>query len=178
MPSPPNRKGWNDNPLERLLLVPGIGGYQRHDHGCDLIIVATSEQVYAAFRQSIWRGLSCRLEGGLAGLRRLADPAPWRPGPYHQRNRSGDPLEIRRAFNPFLESLVASTPYIFAGLAVALGFRAGLFNIGVEGQIFIGAACRVMSVMRSKACRPSSICRWPSGRRHWWRSLGLYSRLV
>jgi simple sugar transport system permease protein len=26
---------------------------------------------------------------------------------------------------------------------VALGFRAGLFNIGVEGQIFIGAACAV-----------------------------------
>jgi len=29
-------------------------------------------------------------------------------------------------------------PYIFAGLAVALGFRAGLFNIGGEGQIGIG----------------------------------------
>jgi simple sugar transport system permease protein len=37
--------------------------------------------------------------------------------------------------------LVQATPYIFAGLAVALGFRAGLFNIGVEGQLFIGAAC-------------------------------------
>ena len=48
-------------------------------------------------------------------------------------------MEIRRAFNPFLESLVVSTPYIFAGLAVAVGFRAGVFNIGVEGQLFIGA---------------------------------------
>jgi simple sugar transport system permease protein len=38
------------------------------------------------------------------------------------------------------DSLVQSVPYIFAGLAVALGFRAGLFNIGVEGQIFMGAA--------------------------------------
>ena len=34
-------------------------------------------------------------------------------------------------------------PYIFGGLAVALGFRAGLFNIGVEGQIFIGAVTGV-----------------------------------
>jgi simple sugar transport system permease protein len=51
----------------------------------------------------------------------------------------GDPLQIRRAFNPFLESLVSSTPYIFAGLGVALGFRSGVFNIGAEGQIFIGA---------------------------------------
>ena len=58
------------------------------------------------------------------------------------------PWQIRRAFNPFFESLVKSTPYIFGGLAVALGFRAGLFNIGVEGQIFIGAIfsalCRLL----------------------------------
>jgi ABC-type uncharacterized transport system permease subunit len=53
--------------------------------------------------------------------------------------QSGNPLAIRKAFYPFFESLVASTPYIFGGLSVALGFRAGLFNIGAEGQIFIGA---------------------------------------
>lgn len=53
--------------------------------------------------------------------------------------QGGDALEIRRAFNPILESLVSSTPFIFAGLSVALGFRAGLFNIGAEGQLFIGA---------------------------------------
>ena len=37
------------------------------------------------------------------------------------------------------ESLVASVPYILLSLAVALGFKAGLFNIGVEGQFYIGA---------------------------------------
>jgi len=36
------------------------------------------------------------------------------------------------------DSLVQSVPYIFAGLAVALGFRSGLFNIGAEGQIGMG----------------------------------------
>jgi len=36
------------------------------------------------------------------------------------------------------DSLVQSVPYIFAGLAVAVGFRAGLFNIGAEGQIGMG----------------------------------------
>ncbi len=41
--------------------------------------------------------------------------------------------------NPISESLLRATPLIFAGLAVALGFRAGLFNIGAEGQIYIGA---------------------------------------
>src|ERR1700694_3701254 len=37
------------------------------------------------------------------------------------------------------ETLVATTPYILLGLAVALGFRAGLFNIGAEGQFYIGS---------------------------------------
>src|SRR3979490_1850313 len=37
------------------------------------------------------------------------------------------------------ESLVWATPYIFGGLAVALAFKAGLFNIGVEGQIAVGS---------------------------------------
>jgi simple sugar transport system permease protein len=35
--------------------------------------------------------------------------------------------------------LVAATPYIFTGLAVAVGFKGGLFNIGVEGQLYAGA---------------------------------------
>jgi general nucleoside transport system permease protein len=36
------------------------------------------------------------------------------------------------------ETLTAAAPLILAGLAVAIGFRAGLFNIGGEGQILIG----------------------------------------
>lgn len=36
-------------------------------------------------------------------------------------------------------TLVAATPYIFAGLAVAVGFKCGLFNIGAEGQIAMGS---------------------------------------
>ncbi|MBI4758123.1 MAG: ABC transporter permease, partial [Chloroflexi bacterium] len=37
------------------------------------------------------------------------------------------------------ETLVIATPYTLAGLAVALGFRCGLFNIGAEGQFYLGA---------------------------------------
>lgn len=36
------------------------------------------------------------------------------------------------------ETLFAATPLILAGLAVAVGFQAGLFNIGAEGQMLIG----------------------------------------
>jgi len=37
------------------------------------------------------------------------------------------------------ESFVAAIPYVMLSLAVALGFKSGLFNIGVEGQFYIGA---------------------------------------
>ena len=37
--------------------------------------------------------------------------------------------------------LYKATPLIFAGIACAIGFRVGLFNIGVEGQYLIGVLC-------------------------------------
>lgn len=40
---------------------------------------------------------------------------------------------------PLAETLTVSTPLIFAGLGVALAFRAGLFNIGAQGQLIFGA---------------------------------------
>src|SRR6267154_4694046 len=36
-------------------------------------------------------------------------------------------------------TLFYATPLIFTGLAVLVGFRCGLFNIGAEGQLYIGA---------------------------------------
>jgi simple sugar transport system permease protein len=37
-------------------------------------------------------------------------------------------------------TLVRATPLILTGLSVALAFRAGVFNIGAEGQLLVGAA--------------------------------------
>jgi simple sugar transport system permease protein len=39
----------------------------------------------------------------------------------------------------FAETLVATTPLILLGLAVAVGFKGGIFNIGAEGQYILGA---------------------------------------
>ncbi len=41
--------------------------------------------------------------------------------------------------NALLNTLVDSAPLMFGGLAVGLGFKAGLFNIGVAGQFLVGA---------------------------------------
>jgi general nucleoside transport system permease protein len=37
------------------------------------------------------------------------------------------------------ETLVAAIPLMLTGMSVAFAFRAGLFNIGAEGQLFMGA---------------------------------------
>jgi simple sugar transport system permease protein len=42
------------------------------------------------------------------------------------------------------ETAVWATPYIFAGLAVALAFKGGLFNIGAEGQLALGAVAAAL----------------------------------
>ncbi len=36
-------------------------------------------------------------------------------------------------------ALLAATPLIFTGLGAAIAFRAGVFNVGVEGSLYIGA---------------------------------------
>jgi general nucleoside transport system permease protein len=38
-----------------------------------------------------------------------------------------------------VETLVQTTPLVLGGLAVAIGFKAGLFNIGAQGQFTLGA---------------------------------------
>ena len=62
------------------------------------------------------------------------------PGTYATAFTSGDLNQVIAAFRPISETVLSSTPIIFTGLAVALGFQCGLFNIGAEGQLLLGAA--------------------------------------
>ena len=55
-----------------------------------------------------------------------------------------DWAEVKAAFGPLSETIVSATPLIFTGLSVALAFRVGLFNIGAEGQLYLGALCSVI----------------------------------
>ena len=49
------------------------------------------------------------------------------------------PRAVAAAVRPITETIVAASPLIFCGLAVAISFRGGVFNIGVEGQFVLGA---------------------------------------
>src|SRR5690606_8795864 len=71
---------------------------------------------------------------------------------YHNNNTPDDPSDdrpetfyLRLGGSAFLffptnleGTLIRAIPFIIAGLAVALGFKAGLFNIGAEGQLYFG----------------------------------------
>ncbi len=89
--------------------------------------------VVQAAGRAVWEAYRALFIGSIGDPQRIAEG--WRIG-----QQTGDWLSFRESLRPITESLVTSIPYVFAGLSVALGFQAGLFNIGAEGQIAIGAA--------------------------------------
>ncbi|HKY83716.1 MAG TPA: ABC transporter permease [Anaerolineales bacterium] len=137
-PEPPGpkrswwRRAWRVAQVPVLAVFSGLllGG---------VLIALTSPEVHAAFQVSVLQGIGTAFAVVFRAYAALFAGAFGDPLKMAAALQSGDPLAIRRAFNPILESMVAATPYIFAGLSVALAFRGGLFNIGAEGQIFIGA---------------------------------------
>jgi ABC-type uncharacterized transport system permease subunit len=104
------------------------------------IIVVSDENVLATFPyffsrpsdafSAIWYAVSgaygALFKGSIADFetfgQALAGEVPW-----------------HRAFDPISETLTNAAPLIFTGLAVTLAFRAGMFNIGAEGQAVLGA---------------------------------------
>ena len=103
----------------------------------------------AAFNPAVWEAFQQGIGPGFAEAWRLISEsyialfqgAFGNPAEIVQAIGAGDRAAIVGAFAPIMGSLRYATPYIFAGLAVALGFRGGLFNIGAEGQFFIGGIC-------------------------------------
>jgi simple sugar transport system permease protein len=108
-----------------------------------LIILLTDEAVLTAFRSDLGAAPAAIWKAITTAYGSLFEGSLGNPAQIMAALRSGDRQAIVEAFYPLTDSLVAATPYIFAGLAMAVSFRAGLFNIGVEGQLFIGAICSV-----------------------------------
>jgi ABC-type uncharacterized transport system permease subunit len=129
----------------QTLLVPILAVFTGLVIG-GIVIAATDKGVAEAFRnfsadpggafKSIWTAIATAYGALFYGA--LGSPREMIEG-YRIYQSTGDNTALVKAIYPFTESLVAATPYIFAGLAVALGFRCGLFNIGAEGQFFMGA---------------------------------------
>jgi simple sugar transport system permease protein len=73
--------------------------------------------------QAIWRGYVALFEGAI-----------FNPHTASKGTLAG-------YAGPISETLTNATPLILGGLSVGLAFRAGLFNIGGQGQVIAGAIC-------------------------------------
>ncbi|MFS8479591.1 MAG: ABC transporter permease [Micromonosporaceae bacterium] len=105
-----------------------------------VLILVSDEEVLAAFgyffaapsaaASESWRALSEAYTNLFKGA--ILDPAQVRS--LAQGTGSWD-----RVLQPVSETLTYAAPLVFTGLAVALAFRGGLFNIGAQGQALLGA---------------------------------------
>ena len=109
------RRAWQVLSIPVLSIVSGLilGG---------ILIAITSQHVYAAWDVSPLEALKTGWMEVRVAYSALFTGSIGDPARIIAALQSGDGLEIRRAFNPILESLTASTPFIFGSLAVALGF--------------------------------------------------------
>jgi ABC-type uncharacterized transport system permease subunit len=137
----PWMKGWLRDRL-RSLTLPGLAVVTALLIG-GLIIMITDKAVFAAMGEGrIFQGLGLAFANWGKAYWALYEGAlgnPVRILTAIGRGLAGEGLQpLLSAVRGPSDTLVQSVPYIFAGLAVAIGFRAGLFNIGAEGQIGIG----------------------------------------
>lgn len=131
---PKHKKG----ALGQTILIPVLAVFTGLVLGAVFILLTTVE-VYTAFGKSFLDGLQVSWSTIATAYSALLYGSIGNPATMISAIHSGNQKALIDAFNPILESLVATTPYIFAGLAVALGFRGGVFNIGAEGQLYMGA---------------------------------------
>ena len=71
--------------------------------------------------------------------------------------QSGDARDIATAIWPITEALVSATPLIFVSLGVLISFRAGLFNLGAEGQLLMGGLGATITAISLDGHLPPSL---------------------
>jgi general nucleoside transport system permease protein len=109
-----------------MLLAIVIGG---------VLVAATDQETRASFSYFFAAPFDALVNGWYAATEAYSwlfkgavlDPATF---------ATGDPSRI---MNSISETLVYATPVTLTGLSVALAFRTGLFNIGAQGQMILGA---------------------------------------
>jgi general nucleoside transport system permease protein len=97
------------------------------------------------------------VEGVVAAYGAMLAGAFGDPGRILTASQTGNANDISRAIRPLTESLVSATPLIFTGLAISISFRAGMFNIGGDGQLLIGAMAATIAAIALDGVVPSGL---------------------
>jgi ABC-type uncharacterized transport system permease subunit len=97
------------------------------------------------------------VEGVVAAYGAMLAGAFGDPGRILTASQTGNANDISRAIRPLTESLVSATPLIFTGLAISISFRAGMFNIGGDGQLLMGAMAATIAAIGLDGVVPSGL---------------------
>lgn len=104
-----------------------------------VVIVLTDFENLSKIGEDPLGALGGALGGVFNGYGAMLTGAIGDPGRILTAFQTGNAADIARAIRPITETLVAATPLIFVGLAVTVSFRTGMFNIGGNGQLMMGA---------------------------------------
>ncbi len=134
-----------------LIMVTGVSGTALYlaSYFWGLLLLVASLSLFFLYRQTIV-GTNAVMREVRAALRRLGIPAAGIGiavilGAIIMVTTGYDPISAYRAlfYGGFVRnwhvSVLNAAPLLFTGLSVAFAFRAGLFNIGAEGQYYVGA---------------------------------------
>ena len=127
--------------LRRLLrsaVVPGLAVITALLFGAIVIILTDFDHLTQIGTDPV-AAIGGAIGGVFDGYGAMAAGAFGDPARILAALQSGAAADIATAIRPLTETLVAATPLIFVGLAVAISFRTGMFNIGGDGQLIIGA---------------------------------------
>ncbi len=130
----------------RRALTPALAVFTAFLLGAIVIVLTDFENLRQIGTDPL-AAIGGALGGVLDGYPVLVSGAIGDPGRIVAAIQSGDAEDIAAALRPISETLISATPFIFAGLGLAVSFQAGLFNLGVGGQFLIGGLGAFITAM-------------------------------
>jgi ABC-type uncharacterized transport system permease subunit len=121
----------------RRALHPALAVFTAFLLGAVMIVLTDFEHL-RQFDTDPVAAIGGALSGVINGYPAMLAGAIGDPGRILTAVQSGNAKDVAAALRPISETLISATPFIFAGLGLAVSFQAGLFNLGVEGQFLIG----------------------------------------
>jgi simple sugar transport system permease protein len=142
--------------LGRKALVPALSVLTALILGGIVIIITDFENLSRLGTDPVGAVLGA-VGGVLSGYGAMLAGAFGDPERIQEALQTGAPRDVATAIRPLTETLVSATPLIFTGLGVAISFRAGMFNIGADGQLLIGALVSTIVTLFMAGAAPALV---------------------
>ena len=144
-PRNPQPPAWRSGALRRLrgLVLPALALFSAFVVGA-IVIVLTDFEIMGMWGSDPGAALGASWSSVMDSYGALLRGSIGDPGKLFSAIVALDWEALRSALVPLSETIISATPLILTGLSVALAFRVGLFNIGAEGQLYVGSLLAVI----------------------------------